>query len=94
MAIDAETPSIPITYQSSTVYREPAAKSNIKTMVSLRPDFTSKFVLRLAIGTPKFCIAPYDKVSHELVNLGPVVQSIVSLTSLLRGQLVKCFTTL
>ena len=25
---------------------------------------------------------------------GPVVQSIVSLTSLLRGQLVKCFTTL
>ena len=24
---------------------------------------------------------------------GPVVQSIVSLTSLLRGQLVKCFTT-
>ena len=27
-------------------------------------------------------------------NLGPVVQSIVSLTSLLRGQLVKCFTTL
>ena len=28
------------------------------------------------------------------VSLGPVVQSIVSLTSLLRGQLVKCFTTL
>ena len=27
-------------------------------------------------------------------NLGPVVQSIVSLTSSLRGQLVKCFTTL
>ena len=26
--------------------------------------------------------------------LGPVVQSIVSLTSSLRGQLVKCFTTL
>ena len=26
--------------------------------------------------------------------LGPVVESIVSLTSLLRGQLVKCFTTL
>ena len=28
------------------------------------------------------------------VVLGPVVQSIVSLTSSLRGQLVKCFTTL
>ena len=27
-------------------------------------------------------------------QLGPVVQSIVSLTSSLRGQLVKCFTTL
>ena len=26
--------------------------------------------------------------------LGPVVQSIISLTSSLRGQLVKCFTTL
>ena len=30
----------------------------------------------------------------EEVTLGPVVQSIVSLTSLLRGQLVKCFTSL
>ena len=29
-----------------------------------------------------------------LLILGPVVQSIVSLTSSLRGQLVKCFTTL
>ena len=28
-----------------------------------------------------------------LCMLGPVVQSIVSLTSSLRGQLVKCFTT-
>ena len=28
------------------------------------------------------------------VLLGPVVQSIVSLTSSLRGQLIKCFTTL
>ena len=27
-------------------------------------------------------------------DLGPVVQSIVSLTSSFRGQLVKCFTTL
>ena len=30
---------------------------------------------------------------HVNKNLGPVVQSIVSLTSSLRGQLVKCFTT-
>ena len=31
---------------------------------------------------------------RNTIYLGPVVQSIVSLTSLLRGQLVKCFTTL
>ena len=29
----------------------------------------------------------------DVDGLGPVVQSIVSLTSSLRGQLVKCFTT-
>ena len=29
-----------------------------------------------------------------IILLGPVVQSIVSLTSSLRGQLIKCFTTL
>ena len=33
-------------------------------------------------------------LSAEIINLGPVVQSIVSLRSSLRGQLVKCFTTL
>ena len=35
----------------------------------LRPDFTSKLVHGLAFGTPKFYIAPYDKINHELVNL-------------------------
>ena len=30
----------------------------------------------------------------KYIHMGPVVQSIVSLTSSLRGQLVKCFTTL
>ena len=29
-----------------------------------------------------------------MIIQGPVVQSIISLTSLLRGQLVKCYTTL
>ena len=29
-----------------------------------------------------------------LVDLGPVVQNRVSITSLIRGQLVKCFRTL
>ena len=29
----------------------------------------SKLVHVLAFGTPKFSIAPYDKIKHELVNL-------------------------
>ena len=32
--------------------------------------------------------------TRHRIKLGPVVQSIVSLTSSLRGQLVKCFATL
>ena len=34
-----------------------------------RPDFTSKLVRELAFGTPKFYIAPYDKINHGLVNM-------------------------
>ena len=41
----------------------------------------------------KLAEIPHDKMFHA-INLGPVVQSIVSLMSLLRDQLVKCFTTL
>ena len=29
----------------------------------------SKLVHILAFGTPRFYIAPYDKIKHELVNL-------------------------
>ena len=39
------------------------------TRIVFRPDFTSKLVHVLAFGTPKFYIAPYDKIKHELVNL-------------------------
>ena len=42
---------------------------NIHTTLALRPDFTSKLVHVLAFATPKFYIAPYDKLKHELVNL-------------------------
>ena len=38
-------------------------------LVTLRPDFTSKLVRVLAFVTPKFYIAPYDKIKHELVKL-------------------------
>ena len=38
---------------------------------------------------------PADKgIISIFDNLGPVVQSIVTLKILLRGQLIKCFTTL
>ena len=37
-----------------------------------------------------FCVTAHNICKQ----LGPVVQSIVSLTRSLRGQLVKCFTTL
>ena len=36
----------------------------------------------------------FRKLMNFKKDLGPVVQSIVSLTSSFRGQLVKCFTTL
>ena len=44
----------------------------------------------------KFSIAMYELYRNELRGhyQGPVVQSIISLTSSLRGQLVKCFMTL
>ena len=35
----------------------------------LRPDFTSRLVLELAFGTPKFYIARYEKKKHRLINL-------------------------
>ena len=39
------------------------------TKYRIRADFTSKLVHVLPFGTPKFYIAPYDKIKHELVNL-------------------------
>ena len=36
---------------------------------TLRPDFTSKLEHGLTFGTPKFYIAPCDKINHRLVNL-------------------------
>ena len=40
----------------------------VNCLGGLRPDFTSKLVHVLAFGTPKFYIAPYDKIKHKLVN--------------------------
>ena len=38
-------------------------------VLSFRPDFTLNLVQELVFGTPKFYIAPYGKIKHELVNL-------------------------
>ena len=40
------------------------------------------------------CDPNAELLYYSAIYQGPVVQSIVSLTSSLRGQLVKCFTTL
>ena len=58
---------------------------------SLRSNFMSNSVHGLEFGTSEFYIAHYGKINNGLDNLGPAVQSIVSLTNSLRGQLVKCF---
>ena len=43
-----------------------------------RPDFTSKLVHGLAFGTPKFYIAPFDKITigelHYLVTVSSIIQ--------------------
>ena len=46
----------------------------------------------VAMPLTNFCIPPESNIQTTI--LGSVVQSIVSLTSSLRGQLVKCFTNL
>ena len=46
------------------------------------------------LTTPKFNILLKFPTFISEIHQGPIVQSIISLTSLLRGQLVKCFMTL
>ena len=50
------------------------------------------YVMAFTRTTVKAC--HFRTVFMFLADQGPVVQSIVGLTSLLRGQLVKCFMTL
>ena len=56
---------------------------------ALRPDFTSNLVRELAFGTPKFYIAPYDKINHGLVNMS----SNCDVKSGLRGAIISCKLT-
>ena len=82
---------------------------NIKTTSLLRPVFPSPkwyfpydiifdikttSLIRPILGSPKVGLNIGTLLYIRIKDLGPVVQSIVSLTSSLRGQFVKCFTTL
>ena len=54
-------------------------------------------MMRLKISAHHRLFSDVCVRERDCINIGvqgPVVQSIVSLTSSLRGQLVKCFTTL
>ena len=59
---------------------------------------TKYLILNLTMNWIYLMVNLSQFTSHALYYVpedqGPVVQSIVSLTSLLRSQLVKCFTTL
>ena len=55
--------------RSAEVRGERCYENGNTTTTTCWPDFTSKLVHGLAFGTPKFYIAPYDKINHELANL-------------------------
>ena len=54
----------------------------------------ANFVSKHGYNAPPTNRSYKDSLQSLLKDQGPVVQSIVSLTSSLRGQLVKCLTTL
>ena len=66
-------------------------QDNTVRLWQIKPE--EKEVRCLAVGQGHTHAVGAVAVSR-LDDLGPVVQSIISLTSSLRGQLVKCFTTL
>ena len=55
-------------------------------LVSFRPDFTSKLEYRLAFGTPKIYIAPYDKINRGLVNLNHNCDAKLGLRGIFRSE--------
>ena len=74
-------------------FEESVFLNKAKMMLTVVNRLIPEYVCRL------FERRPVDSLNMSLrsisnCNQGPVVQSIVSLTSSLTGQLVKCFTTL
>ena len=59
---------------------------------TLRADFTTKLVHVLPFGTPKFYIAPYDKIKHELVNLSSNCDVKSGLRATLRAITIQCMS--
>ena len=64
-----DSTSCTITQADCMLTVHPFSATPIKHIVLLRHNFTLKLVFVLAFGTPKFYIAPYDKINHGLVNL-------------------------
>ena len=58
------------------------------------PEVVLIFCKKYTVSQFLACLKGTSVRRAVVVTLGQVVQSIVSLTSSLRGQLVKCFTTL
>ena len=59
------------------------------SMISCSAELSMIFLIISGSGSTLFAL-----YAERLKIQGPVVQSVVSLTSSLRGQLVKCFATL
>ena len=65
-----------------------------KVLLALHAGSVVKATSATTIVQVRFTYCSRTLVARTLMALGPVVQSIVRLTSSLRGQLFKCFTTL
>ena len=60
----------------------------------MKDTVRQKFVRIREIWRQLFSKLTFGEVNPPFYDQGPVVQSIVSLTSSLRGQLIKCLKTL
>ena len=85
---DLSTPRIRLLIITLSVTSQPATLPDLQTN---QPSEKSCWKLSCTSCTSLIKPKAEEITSKEL---GPVVQSIVSLTSSLKGQLVKCFTTL
>ena len=67
--------------------------NDVLVLNNLDPEFHLVCDLSQKLSQSRKLKNSYNAITHHQYQ-GPVVQSIVSLTSSLRGQLLKCFTAL